>query len=220
VIDCTETMNLNDIKPTRFKFLAAKLELFIQNYFSYNYCSTITLLSMKNYTTQIVYPHSLEAGMVLKFLQNEKEPEGFPSIFNALNVASDCITLQESRFNVDIVIFYSSQKTLDRGNIYEVLHYFINESIEINIFSFENPPSVLNVYIFLKIKFIATLTNGIVYKPFCLEDIDKFMNYIVHKKVRRKLDVAKFHYINLNLKSKSLLSDEHCLLCCCHGKLW
>jgi hypothetical protein len=91
VIDMTETMNANDIKPTRFKFLISKLEKFIVNFFKYNFVSSITLLSMKNYTTQLIYPNCFEPGILLQFLANEQEPEGYPSLFNALNVASSFI---------------------------------------------------------------------------------------------------------------------------------
>jgi hypothetical protein len=45
----------------------------------------------------------------------------------------------------DIVIFYSGFNTLDRGNIYEVLDFYIENKYEINIFTFENPSSILNV---------------------------------------------------------------------------
>jgi hypothetical protein len=94
VVDMTETMNLNDIKPTRFKFLVSKLERFIVNYFKYNFVSTITLLSMKNYTTQVIYPNSYEPAILLQFLTNEHEPEGVPSLFNALNVSLDALILR------------------------------------------------------------------------------------------------------------------------------
>jgi hypothetical protein len=86
IIDMTETMTINDYKPTRFKFLLAKIEKFLVNYFKYNYISTITLLSMRNYTTHIIYPNAYEPNSLLQFLSNEKEPQGYPSIFNALNV--------------------------------------------------------------------------------------------------------------------------------------
>lgn len=146
VIDFSENMNLNDYKPTRHKFLFHKLESLINNFFKYNFISSITIVSMKNYLSNIVSSINNDPHSILENLNKDKEPEGFPSIYNALNLCAEYSNLLE-RSKVDIVFFYSSLTTFDKGNTLDLLDYFIDEKIEINFFTFDTPFDLLYVNI-------------------------------------------------------------------------
>ncbi len=86
VIDLTEMMNMNDYKPNRQKFLYKKLEYLINNFFSYNHVSTITIITIKNHLATITSNFSNDPTQIISNLYKEQEAEGFPSIFNTLNV--------------------------------------------------------------------------------------------------------------------------------------
>ena len=86
VIDLTEYMNLNDYRPNRQKFLYTKLEYLINNFFKYNQVSTITIITIKNHLATITSTYSNDPSQIINNLLKEQEAEGFPSIFNALNV--------------------------------------------------------------------------------------------------------------------------------------
>jgi hypothetical protein len=86
VIDFTEKLNANDYKPNRFSFLYKKLEYLISNYFKFNLISTISVISMKNYLASLTSPFSNDSSKIIENLKKESCPEGFPSIYNALNV--------------------------------------------------------------------------------------------------------------------------------------
>ena len=53
--------------------------------------------------------------------------------------------------STDVVFFYCSTCTLDKGNIYELLEHFIELKYEVHFFTFENPFDLLHVKINLKI---------------------------------------------------------------------
>ena len=86
VIDFTENLNNNDYKPNRHHFLFQKLEYFIHNFFEYNYLSTITIITMKDYLATISSTCSSEPDKIIANLGKLTNPEGFSSIYNALNV--------------------------------------------------------------------------------------------------------------------------------------
>jgi hypothetical protein len=144
VIDMTERMTLNDYKPNRHKFLFKKLENFIVNFFKYNYLSTITVISIKNYLATLISPFSNDPNVILENLKKESEPEGFPSIYNALNVSADYLSILD-KMNTDIVFFYSSQNSLDRGNVYDLVEFFSEIKSEIHFFTFDSPFELLYV---------------------------------------------------------------------------
>jgi len=92
VIDLTEMMNMNDYKPNRQKFLYKKLEYLINNFFSYNHVSTITVITIKNHLATISSTFSNDPTQIISNLYKEQEAEGVPSIFNALNVNENLLT--------------------------------------------------------------------------------------------------------------------------------
>lgn len=148
VLDMSERMTLNDYKPNRHKFLFKKLETFIVNFFKYNYLSTITVISIKNYLATLISPFSNDPNVILENLKKEIEPEGSPSIYNALNVSADYLSLLD-KLNSDVVFFYSSQNSLDRGNVYDLVEFFTEIKSEIHFFTFDSPFELLYVCKFI-----------------------------------------------------------------------
>ena len=86
IIDMSESMNSNDLKPTRFKFFLSKIESLISNFYKYNFISNITIVCIKNYTAEIIGSILNEPFSINQKLGIEYEPEGYPSLFNALHV--------------------------------------------------------------------------------------------------------------------------------------
>ena len=99
---------------------------------------------MKNYVTSITSTISNDPAFILSNLTKENEPEGYPSIYNALNVCAEFSGLVD-KVNTDVVFFYSSLNSFDRGSVYELIEYFVDMKIEINCFTFETPFDLLYV---------------------------------------------------------------------------
>ena len=125
--------------------------------FKYNLISTITIITIKNYLATISSPYSNDPALIIENLRKESEPEGFPSIYNALTVSADYISILD-KMNIDIVFFYSSQNSLDRGNIYDLIEFYSENKTEIHFFTFETPFELLYVSLLI-IKLIIIILN-------------------------------------------------------------
>ena len=62
----TENMINNDYVPTRQKFLFEKIEKFVSDFFNYNYLSTISILTIKNYLTNIISTFSNDPNYIIE----------------------------------------------------------------------------------------------------------------------------------------------------------
>ena len=144
VIDLSENLALNDFRPTRHKVLFQKLEHLINNYFKYNIVSTITILTMNDYTTQICSPLSSNPVQIISNLKKEQQTNRYPSIYNALHCCLEYMSMTR-RMNNEVLFIYSSLNTYDKGNIYELLGDFLFYQTEINFLSFETPFELLLV---------------------------------------------------------------------------
>jgi hypothetical protein len=102
VIDFTEKFKTNDYKPNRYLFLYEKLEYLINNYFKYNLISTISVITMKNYIASLTSPFSNDPSKIIENLKKDSTPEGYPSIYNALNVYEFLQRLQLNIFQYKI----------------------------------------------------------------------------------------------------------------------
>ena len=146
VIDFTEKMIINDFKPSRHKFLLKKIENFIINFFKYNFMSTITIITIKNSIATLTSPYSSDPDFHLENLRKEITPEGFPSIYNALSLAAEYLSLLD-KHNNDIVFFYSSHNTYDRANLFDMVDLYVELKTEIHFVTFETPFEMLYVFI-------------------------------------------------------------------------
>ena len=140
----------NDYVPTRQKFLFEKIEKFVSDFFNYNYLSTISILTIKNYLTNIISTFSNDPNYIIENLRKEIKPEGYPSLINALSVCYDySLMLDLPKTSIDIAVFYCNSSTYDKTNLNEILDNFVDNKISINFLTFETPFELMKVKIFL-----------------------------------------------------------------------
>lgn len=146
----TENMINNEILSSRQKLLFERLESFVIEFFNYNHLSTISILEINNYFTNIVCPASNDTDMILKSLKKLSDPYGSPSLINSLSVCYDySLQLDLPKTSVDIAVIYSNSNSYDRMNINEILDNFIDNRITINVLSNEPPFDLLKVFSFI-----------------------------------------------------------------------
>jgi len=156
LIDMTEGIIKNDNLSDRKKFLFEKIECFINEFFNYNYLSTISILAINNYFTSIVSTSSNDAEFIIRNLKKNIKPEGVPSLVNALTFCYDySLLLDLPKTSIDVAVFYCHGNTYDRTNLNEVLDNYIDNKISINVLTYETPFDMLKVkYLKFKIYFI------------------------------------------------------------------
>ena len=162
IVDLSEKSILVDFKPNRVKYIFTKLIKFIQDYFSYNFVSTITIIINHCCTTEILFPMSSDPNEIIKNINskffNSKEnvkfgtrlgdrpptkwsPGGYFSLYNSLEAIKELISNDET-YTYDILIFNNSLLTYDNG-VKNDLYYYFKEKFEINVISLEVPYDAL-----------------------------------------------------------------------------
>lgn len=166
IIDMSENSILVDFKPNRIKYIFHKLIKFIEEYFSYNFVSTITIIINHNCTSEILSPMSSDLNEIKfninsKIFPNENSktihsitnknlskenkwtPGGYFSLYNSLETINELIFLKKDEiYTNDILIFNNSILSYDNGVINKMYYYF-KEKYEINIVSLETPYEAL-----------------------------------------------------------------------------
>ena len=118
IIDMSENSILVDFKPNRIKYIFRKLIKFIEEYFSYNFVSTITIIINHNCTSEILSPMSSDLNEIIfninsKIFPNENSktihsinnknlskenkwtPGGYFSLYNSLETINELIFLKK-----------------------------------------------------------------------------------------------------------------------------
>jgi len=150
LIDVTEAMIKNDFIPDRKKFLFEKIENFVNEFFNYNFLSTLSILAINNYFTSIVCTSSNDPEQIIKSFRKIIEPEGAPSLVNALAVCYEySLMLDLSKTSIDIAVFYCNDNTYDRINLNEILDNYIDNKISVNVLTYDTPFEMLKVKYYL-----------------------------------------------------------------------
>ena len=71
IIDMSENSILVDFKPNRIKYIFYKLKKFIKDYFSYNYASSITIISTRNCSAEILSPLSHDPDQIINNIDSK-----------------------------------------------------------------------------------------------------------------------------------------------------
>ena len=238
IVDLSEKSILVDFKPNRVKYIFTKLIKFIQDYFSYNFVSTITIIINHCCTTEILFPMSSDPNEIIKNINskffNSKEnvkfgtrlgdrpptkwsPGGYFSLYNSLEAIKELISNDET-YTYDILIFNNSLLTYDNG-VKNDLYYYFKEKFEINVISLEVPYDAL--------KEITKNTRGKlllvtkdeknIYAYNTKSDIDEFLHNFSCKSCKNKISNIKIEK-PLKLEEKNINEQQFNYFCFCHKK--
>ena len=147
IIDGSLTMLQKDLRPTRFGAMLNLLGEFVDEYFDQNPISQIGIVMMRNGVAQVVSEvsglpeHHKDRIRGLKARQHNRiEPEGDPSLQNALELARSLIgsnfsdySLGSSKSSKEILIIYGALFTSDPGDIHKTIDTLAKEQIRVRI---------------------------------------------------------------------------------------
>ena len=169
IIDMSENSILVDFKPNRIKYIFYKLKKFIKDYFSYNYASSITIISTRNCTAEILSPLSHDPDQIINNIDskifginnnsqvgNTKNkqfiPGGYFSLSNSLECVYELISSRNDDIHNDVLIINNSILSYDNTIQNDFLIHF-KDKCEINVLSLELP--------FENLKELSTSTGGV-----------------------------------------------------------
>ena len=238
IVDMSENSIYVDFKPNRIKYIFTKLIKFIEDYFSYNFISKMTIIINHNCISEILSPMSNDPNEIIKNINskffntyenlkfgnrmarypqgNRWSPGGYFSLYNSLEAIKELINIDEPTTN-DILIFNNSLLSYDNG-VKNELYYFFKEKFEINIVSLEVPYEAL--------KDLAKNTGGKlllikkeeknIYAYNTNGDIDVFLHNFACKlcKMNSYIKVGN----PLKLEEKEINNKDFNYFCFCHKK--
>lgn len=135
IVDCSEVMQYQDLKPNRQLFTLKLLEKFVDEYFDQNPISQLGFISTKSKKAEKL---SELAGNPKKHIEVLRSAvnigcEGEPSLQNSLELAFQTLRSVPSHTSKEIVIILGSLTTCDPGDIYETIEMMKSNSIRCSV---------------------------------------------------------------------------------------
>ncbi|XP_023243167.1 general transcription factor IIH subunit 2-like [Centruroides sculpturatus] len=123
VIDMSENMSEQDLKPTRQLCTLKILEGFVEEYFDQNPISQLGFIITKNKRADKISELSGNPKQHINVLKNASEMvcAGEPSIQNALELSSKTLRNMPGHTSREVLIIMGSLTTCDPGNIYTTI---------------------------------------------------------------------------------------------------
>ena len=135
IVDLSESVVSNDLRPTRLQVLKTELHRFVTNYFDQNPLSELGLITTKNQTAEINVTFEQAKSLRGDFFKNQlgTTGEGRPSLQNALELAIEEHKRVPPYGTREILIIQNALCTNDPGNIYDTIQKLVDNKIRCNI---------------------------------------------------------------------------------------
>lgn len=135
VVDLSHTMSEKDMRPNRAVMAVGYCEEFVGEFFDQNPISQLAIVAMRNGLASVVSPVSGDVQTHLECLRKlaKVDPEGGPSIQNALELARGLLLHVGGECMREIGVVYGSLTTTDPGNIHTTAKALAHESVAVRI---------------------------------------------------------------------------------------
>ncbi|XP_072387488.1 general transcription factor IIH subunit 2 isoform X1 [Diabrotica undecimpunctata] len=119
LLDCSEAMASQDLKPTRLICTLKLLEIFLEEFFDQNPISQLGIILMQNKRAERISELAGNCRKHIKMLSNLNRTslQGEPSLQNGLEMALSSLKLLPSHASREILVIMGSLTTCDPGDI-------------------------------------------------------------------------------------------------------
>ncbi|XP_061881169.1 general transcription factor IIH subunit 2 [Entelurus aequoreus] len=135
VIDCSRTMEDQDLKPNRLTATLKLMEAFVAEYFEQNPISQVGIIITKNKRAEKLT--DLAGNPKKHILALKKAVDtvcgGEPSLFNSLSLALQTLKHMPGHTSREILIILSSLTTCDPANIYEMIQSLKSVKVRVSV---------------------------------------------------------------------------------------
>ncbi|XP_033828649.1 general transcription factor IIH subunit 2 [Periophthalmus magnuspinnatus] len=123
VVDCSRSMEDQDLKPTRLASTLKLLEKFVEEYFDQNPISQLGIITTKNKRAERLTDLSGNPSRHTSALRKAADTVcvGEPSLYNALSLAMATLKHMPGHTSREVLIVMSSLTTCDPSNIYDLI---------------------------------------------------------------------------------------------------
>uniref|UniRef100_A0A665TLE2 General transcription factor IIH subunit 2-like n=1 Tax=Echeneis naucrates TaxID=173247 RepID=A0A665TLE2_ECHNA len=135
VIDCSRSMDDQDLKPNRLTSSLKLLEAFVGEYFDQNPISQVGIITTKNKRAEKLTDLSGNPKKHIDALKKAVDSvcAGEPSLYNSLNLAVQSLKHMPGHTSREILIILSSLTTCDPANIYELIKTLKSLKVRVSV---------------------------------------------------------------------------------------
>uniref|UniRef100_D3TRH4 General transcription factor IIH subunit n=4 Tax=Glossina TaxID=7393 RepID=D3TRH4_GLOMM len=137
ILDCSESMSVPDLKPTRLLCTLRLLEIFIEEFFDQNPVSQMGLIVLKSKRAEKITALTGTAKLHLNALESLSKISlsGEPSLQNGLDLALKSLKVVPSHASREILVIMASLTTCDPVDINVTIDILKNEGIRCSVIS-------------------------------------------------------------------------------------
>nr|XP_020454876.1 general transcription factor IIH subunit 2-like isoform X2 [Monopterus albus] len=135
VIDCSRSMEDQDLKPNRLTSTLKLMEAFIDEYFDQNPISQVGIITTKNKRAEKLTDLTGNPKKHIAALKKAVDTVclGEPSLYNSLSLAIQTLKHMPGHTSREILIILSSLTTCDPSNIYEIIKTLKSLKIRVSV---------------------------------------------------------------------------------------
>lgn len=135
VLDLSSAMNEKDLRPTRYQLMVSYAIEFVGEFFDQNPISQLGIVGMKDGLAVLVSeidgnPHEhIQALQALK----KQEPNGDPSLQNALEMARGLLFHVPSHCTKEVLIIFGALLSSDPSDIHQTINNLVKDKVRVKV---------------------------------------------------------------------------------------
>lgn len=133
VIDCSKSLNQNDLKPSRRAVIFRLVETFIMDYFDQNPLSQIGVIVTRNSVAEKITELSGNPQRHISTIKAQTNFEGEMSLQNALEMAKGSLAFVPKYGTREVVVITGSMTICDPGDIFETARQLKSANIQTSV---------------------------------------------------------------------------------------
>ncbi|KXS09934.1 Ssl1-domain-containing protein [Gonapodya prolifera JEL478] len=136
VLDLSRAMAENDYRPTRAEAAVKVAEVFVQEFFDQNPLSVLGILGMRNGIANVISEMGADPNEHINCLRRgriDRDPDGEPSIQNALELVLTQLTGSPPHSTREVLLIFGSLTTWDPGDVLETVEKLRSERVRCSV---------------------------------------------------------------------------------------
>lgn len=210
LVDCTESMDMQDMKPTRMKCSIKLLEGFIHEFFDQNPISLLGIIALRNKRAEVVAELLGNSKKHIKSLETigKFALTGEPSLQNGFDLALKSLKMVPSHASREILVLMGSLTTCDPGDLCTTIEEMKQENVRVSCITLSAEIYICKVMCTETLGIFSAATDDVHLNEKLLEHVDP---PTVANKQTCSLIKMGFPCNNVDSEKNSLIA-----MCTCH----
>ncbi|KAI2471830.1 TFIIH basal transcription factor complex, subunit SSL1 [Annulohypoxylon bovei var. microspora] len=216
VVDMSFAMLEKDMLPSRYELTIAYASQFVREYFEQNPISQLAVIGMRDGVAVRISDMSGNPAEHLEKLEGwvKQEPQGNPSLQNALEMCRGALFHTPSHGTREVVIIYGALMSSDPGDIHETIGSLVGDRIRVSIVGLAAQVAICEE--------LCSKTNGGDSSGYTIAlDEDHFRGLLLEvttPPVTRTQEQSSASLLMMGFPSRTLAPEGAIHYCACHNR--